>query len=422
MKTLHILLTGLLLTAFSFSVHSQCTNCQDSTITGINASGLGTSPTATGHSSLAGGHTSTASGNYSFAFGYQSKATGISSYAFGTAVEANNIYSMAIGRHIKINAAEAYVIGTGYGPTQYLINSTDASFMVGFKSQYPTFFVGQSGGPSLTGKVAIGNKTDPSSKLHIYSDEHEAAEIKLEHRSTGIRQYAQILLGAHSIRAGDLENMVFTTPAPKNFAFVNGNVGINTTAPTQKLDVDGNIRLRNDAAIGTWTKHSLSFKTNKVSRMVILPNGNIGIGNDEPVAKFQVKNGDIFIEDIDRGIIMKSPDGNCWRGVINNQGQLEFVLLPDCNGTSTSVEGMDYKPGFSIVPNPASGYLQIQCTAEELDNYNAFKILDSSGKEVKAGILDDISMQLDIQNLSSGIYFLNFYGKGAYWTEKVVVQ
>ncbi len=422
MKTLSIILTGLFLTAFSFAVHSQCTNCQDSTITGVNASGLGTSPTATGHSSLAGGLNSTASGDYSLAFGYESKAIGSSSIAFGSMVEAKTTSSVVIGQFLKSTATGGFLLGAGYAWDNPMINNSANTLMIGFNSQYPTFFISNSIGSESTGKIGIGNVTNPSSKLHLLADQDEAAEIKLEHCSIGIRQYAQVLLGTHSIRAGDAENMVFTTPDSRNFAFVNGNVGINTTDPTQKLDVDGNIRLRNDAAIGTWTKHSLSFNTNKVSRMVILPNGNIGIGSGDPVSKFQVKDGDIFIEDIDRGIIMKSPDGNCWRGVLNNMGQLEFVLLPDCLGTTTSVEGIDYKPGFNIIPNPASGNLQIHCTAEELQNYTAYKMLDSSGKVVKEGTFNNTATQLDIQNLSSGIYFLNFYGKGAYWTEKVVVQ
>lgn len=371
MKTLHIILTGLFLTAFSFAVHSQCTNCQDATITGVNASGLGTSPTATGHSSLAGGHTSLASGAYSFAFGYESKAIGSSSIAFGSMVEAKTTSSVVIGQFLKSTATGGFLLGAGYAWNNPMINNSANTLMIGFNSQYPTFFVSSSIGSTSTGKIGIGNVTNPTAKLHLLADEHEAAEIKLEHRSTGIRQYAQVLLGTHSIRAGDAENMVFTTPDSRNFAFVNGNVGI---------------------------------------------------GSSDPVAKFQVKDGDIFIEDIDRGIIMKSPDGNCWRGVLNNMGQLEFVLLPDCLGTTTSVEGIDYKPGFNIVPNPASGNLQIQCTAEELHNYTAYKMLDSSGKEVKEGTLNNTATQLDIQNLSSGIYFLNFYGKGAYWTEKVVVK
>ncbi len=151
-------------------------------------------------------------------------------------------------------------------------------------------------------------------------------------------------------------------------------------------------------------------------------NGNVGIGSGEPVAKFQVKDGDIFIEDINRGIIMKSPDGNCWRGVLNNQGQLEFVLLPDCVTVSASSQVGDPKPGFSIVPNPASGSLQIRCTTEDMITFTSFKMLDSSGKEVKAGTLNQTSVQLDIQSLSSGMYLLVFSGEDAFWTEKVVVQ
>ncbi|MCO5266774.1 MAG: hypothetical protein M9948_12990 [Lentimicrobium sp.] len=97
-----------------------------------------------------------------------------------------------------------------------------------------------------------------------------------------------------------------------------GNVGVGIGDPTQKLDIDGNIRLRNNAIIGTWSSNSLTFNTNSAARMVIAATGNVGIGTIEPSAKLQVANGDIFIEDIDRGIIMKSPDGHCWRGILNN--------------------------------------------------------------------------------------------------------
>jgi hypothetical protein len=359
MKALNYVLIIFFLTIANLTASGQCTNCSGGTVTiPKNASGLGTNPTSTGNSSLAGGHTSTASGDYSIAFGYQSKATGSNANAFGAMVEANHTNSTVIGRHLKTMASETFILGTGIGPNQYLVNSTPSSLMVGFNSQYPTFFVG----PSVlnkTGKVAIGNMTNPSSKLHIYSDIDEAAEINLEHRSTGSRQYAQILLGAHSIRAGNAENMVFTTPKDRNFAFVSGNVGINTIAPTQKLDIDGNIRLRNNAIIGTWSNNSLTFNTNSAARMVIAATGNIGIGTNEPQAKLQVTDGDIFIENINRGIIMKSPDGNCWRGTLNNQGQMEFTLLTEC--VTVASEALPTNPGVSIriAPNPADSYFDL---------------------------------------------------------------
>lgn len=119
---------------------------------------------------------------------------------------------------------------------------------------------------------------------------------------------------------------------------------------------------------------------------------------------------------------MQSPDGNCWRSVLNNMGLLEFILLPDCLTVSASSQVLDQKPGFSILPNPASGSLQIRCTTEDMSKFTSFKMLDASGKEVKAGNLNQTSVQLDLQNLSSGIYFLQFYGKGAFWTEKVIVN
>lgn len=55
--------------------------------------------------------------------------------------------------------------------------------------------------------------------------------------------------------------------------------------------------------------------------------GYIGIGTKEPNAKLQITDGDIYISDIEKGIIMKSPDGQCWRGVLYNSGNLNFMQV-----------------------------------------------------------------------------------------------
>jgi len=44
--------------------------------------------------------------------------------------------------------------------------------MIGFKSNLPTFFVGESSGVNRTGKIGIGNVTSPAAKLHIKADDN----------------------------------------------------------------------------------------------------------------------------------------------------------------------------------------------------------------------------------------------------------
>jgi hypothetical protein len=65
-----------------------------------------------------------------------------------------------------------------------------------------------------------------------------------------------------------------------------------------------------------------------IETMRINPNGYVGIGTIEPKAKLEVADGDVYIKDINRGVIMTSPDGQCWRGTINNSGVLEFSAIP----------------------------------------------------------------------------------------------
>ena len=68
-------------------------------------------------------------------------------------------------------------------------------------------------------------------------------------------------------------------------------------------------------------------ETLREERLRIDEYGNIGIGTLSPKSKLQITNGDIFIEDINSGVIMRSPDGKCWRMTVNNLGLGEFSLI-----------------------------------------------------------------------------------------------
>jgi hypothetical protein len=41
----------------------------------------------------------------------------------------------------------------------------------------------------------------------------------------------------------------------------------------------------------------------------------------------KLRSGDIYMKDISSGVIMKSPDGQCWRMTVTNAGQPEFKSI-----------------------------------------------------------------------------------------------
>ena len=64
--------------------------------------------------------------------------------------------------------------------------------------------------------------------------------------------------------------------------------------------------------------------------MILESNGNLGVGESNPRTKLHVTNGDIYIDDITSGIIMKSPNNTCWRVTIDNTGAMISTPLISC--------------------------------------------------------------------------------------------
>jgi hypothetical protein len=56
-------------------------------------------------------------------------------------------------------------------------------------------------------------------------------------------------------------------------------------------------------------------------------NGNFGVGISNPNSKLHVSNGNVYIENINSGVIMKSPNGQCWRMTVSNTGQPVFTAI-----------------------------------------------------------------------------------------------
>ena len=88
------------------------------------------------------------------------------------------------------------------------------------------------------------------------------------------------------------------------------------------------LELVNFAASPIYFKNGGDSSAN--TRIAISSTGDVGIGTENPNTKLHVTNGDVFIEDIDKGVIMKSPDGNCWRMTVDNSGNIktESITCP----------------------------------------------------------------------------------------------
>lgn len=70
---------------------------------------------------------------------------------------------------------------------------------------------------------------------------------------------------------------------------------------------------------------------NPLSERVRITSDGLGIGTTAPRSKLHVNDGDIFIEDIHSGVIMRSSNGQCWRYTPDNSGQLipTAIACPD---------------------------------------------------------------------------------------------
>ncbi|MBN1337767.1 MAG: hypothetical protein JXA03_00510, partial [Bacteroidales bacterium] len=168
MKKYLILLLSL--SIFASGIHGQC-NFNNNSISPENySSALGTENTSTGLSSFAAGSLNVSDDMYSTSLGYHNTASGQVSFAAGGYVSATGTYSIGIGDYLEAAGTNSIVIGTGAGTTNRLVNYNHSSLMIGFGSNKPTFFVGTAASSTKTGKIGIGDMTDPQAKLHIKTD------------------------------------------------------------------------------------------------------------------------------------------------------------------------------------------------------------------------------------------------------------
>ena len=206
----------------------------------------------------------------------------------------------------------------------------DANWVVGHLA------FGTGGGAGITermritsgGSVGIGT-TSPSEKLHIAGNTYiegtgNALYFDTDASGKSITQYVANLYEFHILNArgnssrfilGNSSISLGTSASPQFYINTsNGNVGIGTTSPSQKLDIQGNIYANGDirsqgifrdyqgeallqtntsavtllGTTGASTSRTLAFLAGNAEHMRITTGGNVGIGTTSPNGKMTV--------------------------------------------------------------------------------------------------------------------------------------
>jgi hypothetical protein len=286
---------------------AQCTNCQG---------------TQSNHheASSAIGIRAKALGQAAFASGFEAIAVGKRSTSIGNMINAEGEGSMVFGNNASSRGQSSMIIGSGYGdnPADRLINAFDNSLMIGFNSIYPTLYVSRSPSRKSTGKVGIGNVTQPLAKLHIKAEHGEQAGLFIE--QDNFRSVC-LFLGDkdHGLQGADDIGLIFLSE--DNYIFKDGQVGIGTTNPHYDLDVKGSTNTQqlrvydpelyreniegwvlqsDEAGNAFWTSPDEFNDDDWLSSGVNIyrPEGHVGIGTRETFGYSLAVNGAILTEEV----------------------------------------------------------------------------------------------------------------------------
>ena len=161
-----------------------------------------------------------------------------------------------------------------------------------------------------TGNVGIGTSS-PAEKLTINATD---PAIKFLNAGTekGFVQASGNDMKIGTYLANTTGDLVFNTKGvDRMFIKPDGNIGIGTDDPTEKLTINainpsiklvqsntqkGYLKLEaSNVSLGTFSTNTtgrIEFSTKDVERMTITPDGFFGIGTQSPVSKFQITGGD----------------------------------------------------------------------------------------------------------------------------------
>jgi hypothetical protein len=352
---------------------------------GTDSIAMGKDSIAEGVTSTAMGHKTQALGSTSTAMGYETIASGPHSTAMGRSMTAQGMYSFGIGLSFTprtITQDHTMAIMGGVVGIGTVSPSAKTHIVRTYGADIDTFRADDSVGDTTPfvidkdGKVGIGT-SNPGPKLDVRVDSGGAANIghggnsatgdfaiatgwiatasgiassamggvttasgdystAIGYRTTAGKDYSTAM-GSKIIVQGDysfgigLDDTYRTISQPNTMAIMGGNVGIGTLSPTEKLEVDGNIKASGTITSGNsitidGTNDKITASSGKIDfdDEDIVTTGRVGIGTTAPENMLHIGNGGDPILKID--------------GAVNTPGAGPRLRWPEVYGTDYGVE------------------------------------------------------------------------------------
>jgi hypothetical protein len=169
--------------------------------------------------------------------------------------------------------------------------------------------------------VGIGMVARPEFPLdirkNVYGD-HDMALIRLRNTDEGPEAYVGIALESYrdlAERTFNRSEFLLTSVAYEGIPSFKGMTAIRASG--------SGFSVVTDSTAGSIRFYTTDEENKIFERVRITPVGSLGVGTDLPKARVHVKQGDVYVEDWNRGVILTSPGGKHFRITVNDSGELQ---------------------------------------------------------------------------------------------------
>jgi hypothetical protein len=172
--------------------------------------------------------------------------------------------------------------------------------------------------------VRLGPDQGTAARLTVNAD---ASEDALRLRTGGI---------THLLLASDGQLGVGTSTPAAQLAVSSGSgedaLRVQTSGSTEPrllVEDDGRVLVGSTGGVLSWLtvnapagEDPLRVRTAGTTRLMVMNTGNVGVGTSVPGARLQVAGGDVYVGTTGNGVILRSPNGSCFRVTVSNAGAL----------------------------------------------------------------------------------------------------